>query len=451
MKSLWQFFASVKLAIVLLILLAVASIIGTLIPQGLAPAAYEAHYGQLAGLLMRLRFTGLYHSLWFLALLLLLAANTIVCTLSRLPAKWRRAFRSASGETTLSSVLAMKIKGRFGRNAPAASVASDIGAALASRHYSVSSKPGGDRTVLLARKRRLGHFGSDTVHLGLLVILAGGLVSGLGGFRTQLALSEGETAQVPQAPFAVRLDKFETEYYPQGAIKDWKSTVTVVEGGRPVRKGIIEVNHPLSFGGFSFYQTSYGWDWSKPRLEVVITKTGDPAFSRTVRVGVGQRVPVEDKDVTEIGVVRFVPDFVIGEGNTVQTRSEAPNNPAALIEGWKGEEKVFTGWVFANFPDFTQMHSGPETDLHFVLKSYEAPQYSVLEAARDPGVVLIWAGCVLITGGFFLAFYWPPREIRAVLEQSGSRTEAALGGHAGKNREAFEAEFENLIDALRRS
>ena len=451
MKAIWRFFASVKLAIVLLILLAVASIIGTLIPQGLAPAAYSAHYGRLAGLLMRLRFTGLYHSPWFLALLLLLAANTIVCTLSRLPAKWRRAFRPARAETTAAGLLAMKVKGRFTRNAPAAEVDADVRAALASRRYAVSSGTFGGRTVLLARKRRLGHFGSDTVHLGLLIILAGGLVSGLGGFRTQLAMSEGETRRVPEAPFALRLDKFETEYYPQGGVKDWKSTVTVVEDGRPARRGIIEVNHPLSYGGFSFYQMGYGWDWTQPRVEVVITKTGDPSFRRTVRLGVGQRVPVDDKDVTEVGVVRFVPDFVIGDGNTVQSRSESPNNPAALIEGWKGEEKVFSGWVFAKFPDFTQMHSGAETDLHFVLQSYEAPEYSVLEEARDPGVGLIWAGCVLVTAGFFLAFYWPPREIRGVLEPSGSRTEAAFGGQAGKNREAFEAEFKSLIDSMRRS
>jgi hypothetical protein len=47
--------------------------------------------------------------------------------------------------------------------------------------------------------------------------------------------------------------------------------------------------------------------------------------------------------------------------------------------------------------------------------------------------------------------YWPPREIRAVLEEGRDRTEITAGGHAAKGRESFEAEFEALMDSLRRS
>jgi cytochrome c biogenesis protein len=450
MKALWRFFASVKLAIVLLILLAAASIVGTLIPQGLAPSSYAAHFGRLTGLLMGLQLNGVYHSLWFLTLLFLLALNTIVCTLTRLPAKWRRAFRPRV-QADPAGLAAMRIRGRFGRNKPAADVAAAVRDLLRERRYRVDSAPGEARICLLARKRRLGIFGSDTVHLGLLIVILGGIVSGLGGFRTQLALSQGQTAGVPRAPFALKLDSFVTEYYPQGSVKDWKSTVTVLENRAPVRQGVIEVNRPLTYKGFSFYQTSYAWDWTNPKLGLVIKKTSDPSFSRTVSVDVGQKVAVDDKDVTDILVTRFVPDFVIGDGNTIQSRSETPNNPAAQVEGWKGGDKVFSGWIFAKYPDFTQMHSGQETDLSFVLKSYEAPEISVLEAARDPGVGLIWAGCFLVSLGFFLAFYWPPHEVRFVLEESRGRTDVTAAGHAGKSLDRLQAEFDTMIDSLRRS
>ncbi|RPJ02236.1 MAG: cytochrome c biogenesis protein ResB, partial [Candidatus Aminicenantes bacterium] len=73
MRSVWKFFASVKLAIVLLILMTVASVLGTLIPQGRSAAEYAARYGSLSGLFTGLRLTGLYQSAWYLAILLLFA------------------------------------------------------------------------------------------------------------------------------------------------------------------------------------------------------------------------------------------------------------------------------------------------------------------------------------------------------------------------------------------
>jgi len=55
-----------------------------------------------------------------------------------------------------------------------------------------------------------------------------------------------------------------------------------------------------------------------------------------------------------------------------------------------------------------------------------------------------------MTAGFFLAFYWPPREIRIILEEAQGKTEAVLGGIASKGREAFQAEFDSLIESFRR-
>lgn len=420
MRAFWKFFSSVKLAIVLLIILAVASVIG------------------------------LYKSGWYLILLFFFAANTIICTLSRLPSNWRRSF-GAKVDTETAALTAMKVKSRFGKNAPAADVSAKLRNLLAAHHFHVKSQAGEKRISLLARKRRLGHFGSDVVHLGLLVTIAGGIVSGLAGFRTQLDLAESQVAQVPRAPFEVRLDRFETEYYPQGMVKAWKSTVTVLERGAGVLTKTIQVNKPLAYKGFNFYQTSYGSNWDNPELEVVIKKKNDPTFARTVRLSVGEKAAVDDKDVSQISVKRFVPDFVLGEGKQVESRSQEPRNPAAQVEGWKGEERIFSGWIFANFPDFDEMHQGKPTDLSFVLKSYHGSEYSVLEAARDPGVGLIWIGCLLVTAGFFLAFYWPPREIRAVVEEGRDRTEVTAGGHASKSRESFQAEFEEIMNSLRRS
>lgn len=461
MRSAWKFLASVKLAIVLIILITVASTVGTLIPQGRSVAEYSARYGSLAGLAMALRLTRLYRSAWYLALLLLLAANTIVCTISRLGPKWRRAFRPAL-EADAKSVTSLRASARFRLPLSLAAARDRVVARLGARRYRLAESVKGEKISLLARKRRLGWFGSDVVHVGLLVIIAGGFTSGLAGRRSELALAEGQTADVPRASFQVRLDKFETEYYPQGGVKDWKSTVSVIEGGAPVLTRIIEVNEPLTFKGVSFYQQSYGWDWTRSRIVVELRKPGDPAVLKTVTLNVGLRAAVDSPDVTGIIVRRFVPDFVIGEGSQIQSRSEEPNNPAALVEAWRGEERVFSGWIFAKFPDFGQGHGNDpmsgaraaaaagEPRVAVVLKDYSAAPYSVLEAAKDPGANLIWLGCLLVSAGFFLAFYWPPREIRVVLEESQGKVDLAAGGQAAKNREAFQAEFDGIFESIRR-
>ncbi len=449
MRSAWKFFASVKLAIVLFILITLASILGTLIPQGRSAAEYAARYGASSGLFISLQLTRLYQSGWYMALLFLFGLNTVVCTLSRFGPKWRRAFGPVAS-TDAQTVMTMKVKSRFRLALPAAAAKDRIGGLLRSRHYRLTESATASGVVLLARKRRLGRFGSDVVHLGLLIILIGGFTSGIGVRRADVALLEGQTGDVPHAAFQVRLHQFETEYYPQGGVKDWKSTVTVVENGAPVLTRVVEVNHPLTFRGFSFFQTSYGWDWNSSRIELEVRKRADAAFSKVVSLKVGERIPIDDPDVSHVVVRQFVPDFIIGEGNKVQSRSQEPNNPAALVEAWKGEERVFQGWIFAKYPDFGQGHTAGQSALAFVLKNYAAAPYSVLEAAKDPGVNFIWLGCLLVTAGFFLTFYWPPREIRVVLEEVQGKVEVTAGGLAAKNRETFLSEFESVFESLRR-
>lgn len=410
MKRFIKFFTSIKLAIVLLIILAIISILGTFIPQGRSLEEYVARYGRLSGPFIRLELTGLYHSVWYLGLLGLFALNIIICTLTRLTPKLRRALKPQL-TTDAKSLSALKTNARFKRSAPLADVQSELTKLLAAAHYKVKAAAQPSRISILARKRIGGIFGSDVVHVGLLIILAGGIVSGVGSIRDNLSLNVGDVKPVPKAEFEVRLDKFTTEYYPDRSVKAWKSDLTVLEQKKPVLTRTISVNHPLTYKGYSFYQTSYGWNWDSPAVEIWAKSKNDPTFLRKMTLKVGERALLEDKAQTTIAVQKFLPDFVLGEANQPENRSLQPNNPAALIEGFRGTEKVFSGWIFSNFPEFDQIHAAndkdkeKETDLAFELKSFEAGQYSVLEAAKDPGAILIWIGCALLMAGLGLAFY----------------------------------------------
>jgi cytochrome c biogenesis protein len=348
------------------------------------------------------------------------------------------------------TISTLKIREKFRKNWNLSKTRQELYRELSSKHYRFKEEESDNKIYLVARKKVLGWFGSDVVHLGLLIILAGGIISGVGGFRTNMTFSEGQVLPVPKADFKLRLNKFETEYYPSGSVKDWKSTLTVVEDEKSLFSKTIEVNHPLSYKGFMFYQSSYGWNWENPSLEILLRKRSDPSFLSKLELKAGHRVNVEGENI-QLSFLHFIPDFVINEKNEITTRSNEPNNPAAFIEGWQQEDKIFSGWIFARFPDFARIHSEKETDLVFELKDFKSSHFSVIQAAKDPGVNSIWVGCGFLMFGLALAFYWPTREIRIILEESQGKTEIIAGGIASKNRDAFQSEFEKMMTSLRRS
>ena len=93
LNQLWKIFASVKLTIVLLLTLAATSIIGTLIPQNETPVAYVQAFGEfLYRLFALLGLFDMYHAWWFRALILLLVANIVICSIDRLQATWKILF-----------------------------------------------------------------------------------------------------------------------------------------------------------------------------------------------------------------------------------------------------------------------------------------------------------------------------------------------------------------------
>ena len=133
MKSLVRLFSSVKLAIILLIIITAASIIGTLIPQQRGFEEYLTRYGQWANLFHRFQLTRLYQSSWFVTLLLLFSINIITCTLTRISPKLRRFFLPKI-ESEAKKILAFKIKERFRKPWKLERSKEEIKKALSSSH-----------------------------------------------------------------------------------------------------------------------------------------------------------------------------------------------------------------------------------------------------------------------------------------------------------------------------
>jgi len=436
-----RFLGSLKPAIFILIGLLILSVLGTLLPRS-APGETAAPGSRPSVLLAVLKPGDIYRSPLFLGLLFLFSLNITVCTLTRLGPKIRRATRpslEADADALLASPDSAKLRFASGLREAAAAV----GRTLRRRGFRVRESGASGRLVLLGRKRTAGLFGPDVVHLGLLVVVAGGIASGLAGFRTTIALEEGRTETVPRAGINLRLDKFEVETYADGSVKDWKSRLTVLENGRPIGHETVEVNHPLSHKGFLIYQSGWAPVRERPRLGLSVSGYGGDGFRRDITARPGEPAPLGERGLS-LTVVRFLPDFVMNERREALSRSDEPLNPAAMVEITKDGETVHRGWTFGRYPDYGGTHSRGDADYGVAFVSLDYDLLSILEAARDPGASFIWAGCGLVMAGLFLAFYWPPREIRVLIETASGRTVLTAAASGRKSREALSAEFKSL-------
>lgn len=449
MNSFVKFFSSIKVSIFLLIIITLATTLGTLIPQGRSVEAYTEKYGDWAPFLIKSGITRLYQSPWYLFLLLLFFINIIVCSLTRIKKKFTQAFKPQI-MTEERKLETLSLKKTFTCPQSVSQAEKRLKEILSSRGYKVKEQSTQGIFFLLARKRFSGLFGSDIVHLGILIVILGGFISGAAGFRENIALAAEETKSVPGTDFFLKLNRFETHYYRDRSVKDWKSTLSLIKNSKIIMTKTIEVNHPLSYKGFVFYQSGYGWDWRNPEVELVMERKTENPFSESIRTIVGEKKSIKEKEI-EIDPLYFVPDFVLTEENKVTTRSLEPNNPALYVKISEKGEIVFAGWLFLKYPEFNTRNSQGDSFLSVEFKDLKAEPYSIIQIAKDPGVPFIWAGCFFVMTGLFLAFYFIPRQLRFLIKKENQYTRVSAGGTAAKAKDSFKREFDKIIQSFRRT
>jgi len=429
--------ASLKLGIALLILIIILAIIGTLIPQEQGPEFYREHLPGSYGLIRFLDLDHLYRSPLFLSLVFLFLLNLLSCSLQQLPARFRRLrIRDekilASGRQPSDKRDRSQLE-RWLERDPLRLVA-----LFREKGYRVQTDSEENEKLFLARKGRPGLFGPELVHLGLIIIIVGGLISAIFSQRVSLALTEGQVEKIPGQTFSLRLDRFTTEYYADGSVKDWKSLVSVLENGQLRLQKTIEVNHPLKYGHLHFFQMGYGQDWDRAEVELEISGPG--VQIRTVNLRVGEAE--EPGTGIRVEVLNFLPDFGVKAGGQPFSRSTEPLNPAALVEISEGGRQVFLGWVFPPPQVASHYQRSSRPELKVSLKSFRAPAFSVLEASSDPGANLVWSGSVLLILGLLASFYLPYREVR-IYQRTGHPPLYLV--YARKNREDFQKEVDGLL------
>jgi len=257
---------SMPVAILLLVLLAIASVIGTVLQQNQEQADYLHQFGPVWYWTFRaLGLFDMYHTWWFMCILGLLMFSVAACLLRNVP-RFLKEMRQRKG--TLSDNARKHMEYKFDLQFE------DRSRALATIKESL---PGwkwlettvGDTLWLRGDKGRFHKWGYITVHSAMLVILIGGGMSVQFGFRGNMAVPEGKSeseisflkgtsVDYLKMPFDIRCDDFTINFFSTGAPSEFRSTLTIIDDGKEVLTSDIIVNEPLYYKGVRIYQASFG-------------------------------------------------------------------------------------------------------------------------------------------------------------------------------------------------
>lgn len=444
--ELGEFFASIKLAMFLFIVLAITATIGTVIQQGERPEVYIKEYGEHAyRWFVRLGFTDVYHTWWFTSLLALLCVNSLTCFYKRFPAIWRSMMQDKVN-VALPFVKGLKQTAQIRVAGTKEAVAEGMVRVLAERGYRVLAKNEAQEVTVYATKGIIGRVGAHMAHLSATVIVLGGLIGSYWGFQEFGVCLEGQTYHIPKGNFDLRIDKFWIDYHDNGSVKSYNSTLTVIDHDKPVATKTITVNDPLVYKGIWFYQSSYGDTWDQVEVARINVKdketdkvldTVDLAWQKEASLPkLGLRMTLTD----------FVADFSFNSvEKKVYSKSVEHENPAVRLAISEGGNLQAAPWIFYHYPDLFDVQG---SKYRFELVGYQPKKFTGLQINKDPGVTIVWIGSTMIVVGITLSSFIYHRRLWAKVIPQGSDVTVHLGGNTHKSQIDFEKEFRKLTGRI---
>ena len=442
LQHIWDFFASVKLSVVVLLSLAATSIIGTVIPQNESPEAYVRAYGEV---LYRIFFTldifDMYHSWWFRLLLTLLSANLIVCSIERLSATWKQIFVNIP---VFSFPQFNKLKNRKEFQTPLSpeklSAADAPYIAKTFSYHRIESENG--RIRIFAEKGRWTRLGVYSVHLSILILLIGSFLGSYFGFEGFVNIPEGDTVdsihlrntnQIKALEFKIRCDDFNVQFYDTGAPKEFRSTLTILEGDKPVYKKDILVNDPLRYKGINLFQSSYGaLSAEGATLNFKSSETG-MVYSKTAVMG--RPVPVPEGG--GVFVIKDHRNSHIFRGHNIGavficTLTLPNSKPVEVI-------------LPLRFPDFDKMRKGK-----WLISAADVQYryYTGLQVTKDPSVWIVYIGFIILIIGCFITFFMSHQRICIEIVGGDDQSEVMVSGTANKNKMGMDKKVSTISQKL---
>ncbi len=452
-KSPWSFLGSLKLAVVLLILIALTSIAGTLLPQQEAASEFARGLNPAAQNIWHFMGLGnLYHSWWFRMLLAALAVNLTFCTIERLPGAFKiyRAALKPDMQKPFEGLPSERTVSTTAEPAAAGKVISEI---LSKRYCRRQHKKSGGNLFFAAEKGRFSVFGVHMIHASVLLILAGALLGSFLGFQAYVNIPEGEatgtvflraTKKPLELGFAVRCDSFNVEFYDTGAPKEYRSRLSFLSEDSKPENQLVRVNHPAVYNGVTFYQSTYG-TMPGGKVKLKVKRLDHPEVKETLQAEPLTKTLLPGGNSTV--KVLNIRDRFIDEGAAVLLSVDTPRE--RNIEFWVFENpEAARSRLPAPMAMSRKFDPSAARPFHFEIVDMERRYYTGLQANKDPGVPLVWSGFILMIAGFLIAFFIPHRRIRIRLVPSGVKSSISVTGWSKRNGMGLDREIQGVLEEI---
>ena len=469
LRYLWRQLTSMRTALILLLLLGLASIPGSLFPQRTQSPLKVREYFENdptgAKWMDRFYLFDVYGSPWFSAIYLLLFISLIGCVIPRSWHYFREIFKAPNpAPSSLNAMEGYQV------------IDGDLAAAekwLKSNHFRIA-KSG---KSIAAEKGYLRETGNLVFHLSLIVVLLGIAGSSVFGMRGEAIVNVGERfINTPTTydnltpgrffsindlpPFIIKVNNFDATYDPENNMPlDYELKVTTQDGidAEPVDR-IVKVNSPLTFGSTRVYLQANGYS----PLVTVRDKSGAVKFEGPVPF-----LP-QDANLSSIGAIK-VPDMdpqigFIGSFLPTAARDEVRGgfssfpellDPRLLVSVWQGDLKMDSGVPQSVYRIDTEDMERIGLWALRVGESYEFEVGSItfngvipwvnLQVVRDPGKQYALFGSILAIIGLMISLFI--RQRRIWVREINGRVEIA--GLALNRLPGLEDEINRMVNEMK--
>lgn len=458
---------SVRFGVTLLVLLALACLVGMLVMQQNVDgfARYFAELTPAQRLVYgKLGLFDIYHSWYFNALLALVSLNIILASIDRFPRTWL--FVSRPNLTVPVRWL------RDQKHSSEIEIDSDP-SALAQKTSTLMKRVGWKQTAITEKGGKIyifgqagvwNRFGAYAVHVGLLTIFAGGFMTAQLSTSGQLPLTPGQKTNL-MFETVVQLDdtKEVTKRLPfdihctdiqQKLIKkdesisamntiDWMTTFTITDE-TGTHQAFAQMNKPFDYRGYRFFQASFIPVGRARNITINAKGAGEDQLVNIPRDGT-----VSLADGTTIQFSEFRGNFRLGDEDPNEDTSTY-QNPAAVLKVAGPGASPQTAYAFGPQMTGIPVAEKPVAGYTFQLKDFEkvADQH-VLAVQRDPGATVVYVGFILLFLTLLAVFFFSHQRVWAAIEPvANGKSHVTMGGNTNRSLGVFDERFKRFVEAM---